>query len=494
MRRLVHLVVSSLVLSGCFGPSEGVEVPLDQIYFPVGLALDSSKEHLVVVSSDFDLQFNGGAIQSYKLSQALGGLESTLPQRCNDASDCDGRVCEAGLCVDGAGQSPCPQGDRADADRLLYPTRCNPIDPRPFQVDEVKIAAFATDAVLRPRLDGAGDRLFVPVRGDSTLHWIDVDGGELECGRAADGGCDARHRVGDDPSETSRDIELGPEPYAIDATANGEKVVVTNQTTGTVALFATRDDGPKLDFNLRGGLPSRPVGLAGLPLTRLAAAQEAPAYTFLMTFRDSAQVRLFRTSDDDTSSPPRPFLVDGGGVSIDANSVGSDSRGIAVDPSARQAAEARCGDDRACLAQAALVPVDVYVANRTPASLLIGRTRPPQEYPYFFQTLPLSIGPSRVVVGKVLSASGEEETRVFVVCFESRRIFVYDPQRSRIETEIFTGRGPHALAVDTNRRLLYVGHFTDSYIGVYSLDLAFPDTYGTMLGMLGAPRAPRSSK
>jgi hypothetical protein len=510
MRRLFHLVVSSLVLGGCFGPSEGVEVPLDQIYFPVGLALDSSQQHLVVVSSDFDLQYNGGAIQSYWLSAPGGsgtqGLEAVLPRRCVVADDCGGGVCESGLCVDAPGASPCPQGDRADADRLLYPARCNPIDPAPLQAATVKIGAFATDAVLRPRGDG-GDRLFVPVRGDSTLHWLDLDGDDLECGQGRDNACDARHRVGDDPSETSRDIRLGPEPFAIDATEHGEKVVVTNQTTGTIALFGNEANGPQLKFNLSGNLPSRPVGLAGLPLTRQQteafqalrsqdpSAQAEPTYTFLVTFRDSAQVRLFRTADDEASTPERPYLVDGGGVGIDANSVGSDSRGVAIDASARRAAEAACAaDDTACLAQAALVPVDVYVANRAPASLLIGRTRPPQEYPYFFQTLPLSAGPSRVVVGKVVGASGEEETRVFVVCFESRRVYVYDPQRARIETEIVTGRGPHALAVDTKRRLLYVGHFTDSYIGVFSLDLAYPETYGTMLGMLGSPKAPRSSK
>jgi len=131
------------------------------------------------------------------------------------------------------------------------------------------------------------------------------------------------------------------------------------------------------------------------------------------------------------------------------------------------------------------------VAGR--ATLLIGRTRPPQDYPFFFQTVPLTTGPSRVVAAQILTPSGLE-TRVFVVCFDSRRIFVYDPQRSRIETEILTGRGPHAVVVDQARKLLYVGHFTDSYIGVYSLDLAFPATYGTMLGTLGTPKSPRSSK
>lgn len=108
--------------------------------------------------------------------------------------------------------------------------------------------------------------------------------------------------------------------------------------------------------------------------------------------------------------------------------------------------------------------------------------------------MPLTVGPSRVVVGRIKTPSGEDETRVFAICFDSRRIFVYDPQRSRIEVEILTGRGPHAVAIDTERSLLYVGHFTDSFIGVYSLDLSSPASYGSMLGMLGAPKTPRSSK
>jgi hypothetical protein len=230
----------------------------------------------------------------------------------------------------------------------------------------------------------------------------------------------------------------------------------------------------------------------------------------MMTFRNSAQVRLFFFASDgeggdapngeggdapsNKSSPSRPYLVDGSFVPIDANSVGSDSRGIAIDASARAAAKQSCAaHDADCAHDAGLVPLDVYVANRSPSSLLIGRTGS-SDYPNFFQTLPLTTGPSRVVVGHVTTPNGERETRVFVVCFDSRRIFVYDPLRSRIETEILTGRGPHAVAVDEERQLLYVGHFTDSYVGVYSLDLAFPSTYGTLLGTLGTPKAPRSSK
>ena len=86
------------------------------------------------------------------------------------------------------------------------------------------------------------------------------------------------------------------------------------------------------------------------------------------------------------------------------------------------------------------------------------------------------------------------ERRAFVVCFDSRHVFVYDPERRRVDAEITTGRGPHALAVDAEHGLLYVGHFTDSYVGVVSLDRRFPRTYGRMLATIGSPSAPRASK
>jgi hypothetical protein len=99
-----------------------------------------------------------------------------------------------------------------------------------------------------------------------------------------------------------------------------------------------------------------------------------------------------------------------------------------------------------------------------------------------------------VVVGETPEGNLEFERRVFVACFDTRRIFVYDPDRRRLETEITTGRGPHALVVDSNHGLLYVGHFTDSYLGVVSLDRRYPATYGKVLASIGRAIPPRTSK
>ncbi|HEY6556049.1 MAG TPA: hypothetical protein VI072_02205, partial [Polyangiaceae bacterium] len=112
----------------------------------------------------------------------------------------------------------------------------------------------------------------------------------------------------------------------------------------------------------------------------------------------------------------------------------------------------------------------------------------------------LSVGPSRVVVGQVIDLQGKLATRVFVVCFDSRLIFGYDPVSGRIDTRIFTGRGPHSFVVDVDRAsaepgyaLGYVGHFTDSYIGVIDLDQRRP-SYGSIVLTLGRPQEPRAQK
>lgn len=514
MRRLLYLVVPCLtVLCGCYGTDKGVEVPVDEIYFPVGLALDprpnprdtkrNAPQFLYAVSSDFDLQYNGGAVQSYKLDD----LEQAMPAPCSDPDGLCPRTArskkdELGQPILNASpEAACAEGVQGNEQRLLYPGLCKSLTPQKYQANHVKIGAFATDAVIRQESGGDDPpRLFVPVRGDATLHFLDIGReGQLECGQANnDGACDQAHRAGEEPTDSARGITLNAEPFAADADPQGHTLVVTNQTSGTASLFVTDDwkVGPKLQYALADAtrIPKRAIGVVNVPRAAYTPPDADPtAETYMMTFRDSAQVRLMRFVADDGSSPARPFLADGGGVSIDANSSGTDSRGIAIDDSLRKDAEERCAGDSKCLEQAALVPLDVYVANRSPASLLIGRTQPPAQYPYFYDTVPLTLGPSKVVVGKIQTPNGDE-TRVFVVCFDSRRIFIYDPKRSRIEAEIFTARGPHALAVDTQRRRLYVGHFTDSYIGVYSLDLDFPDTYGTMLGSLGTPKAPRSSK
>jgi hypothetical protein len=601
--------LSAVLLSSCYSPGDGVAPPLNEIYFPTGLALDviptmstmapAAPAHLFIASSDFDLQYRASALASFDLNVLH---DHYLPQLCNTDADCDTQHCDNGEATNPAQDSgnrevtpsasyfcfdpavnvepngllqPClPLAQQSTADQVLYPGHCAAIDPR-IVVDghnlittSVQIGAFATDAVFRvPGPDADGNpvmgggtlpdgRLFIPVRGDATLHWIDTyDDGHLDCGQSdsPDGSCDDAHRVGDDEVEESQNsLRQEPEPFAIAIDDAGQNVAITNQTTGSVSLYVNHwVDGPSVRPDLvylLTGLPTAPVGIAALPTPRLI---DPTSYEpgFLAVYADAPQVDLLRVHVEgkpvnppqDSAMAPLSYavrtLTRAGSASINANSIGSDSRGIAIDDSERKADYVACAPAcdptspkwlgcvcpgatpgapltpctqalQTCL-QSAHQP-SVYVSNRAPASVLIGTLASDKTYisgtselPEFSDSLPLTQGPSRVVLGKVRvpgttypdsHGAFALEQRVFIVCFDSRRIYIYDPVRQVVDAIVTTGRGPFALAIDEQRGLGYVAHFTDSYLGVISLDQRFPNNYAQIIASVGIPTPPRASK
>ncbi len=480
---------------GCFA-GEGQPPPTERVYYPTGLALSPGGTRLYVASSDYDLQFNGGALQVLDLARVRQLVRE-----------------------EGAGApQPCAHlGEQTDAERVLYPGRCRPVKLTAppgggsLLLASTGIGAFATDLVYRsspagPRgEDRPGGRLFVSVRGDATVTWADVEddtsasplGTELDCGQsgARGGSCDAEHRRGDNAAaDNTRGLRLPREPYALDATPDGDTLVLTHQTEGALSLLVndwgsgpSLGTGPRLEFVL-GGLPGAPVGVAALP------PSPAGEGNFLVTYRNVPQLSLVRFYSDPKAVPARPYLATVGSAPITANASGFDSRGLAVDGTARAQAIADCEPtDEACLLLAHQTKLGLYVANRSPASLLMGETQRSVDLPQSLDARGLSAGPSKVVLADVIDRDGSRRPRVFVVCFDAHVIYVYDPSIQEFETIIETGRGPHALVVDSTEGLGYVGHFTDSYIGVLDLDRRHP-TYGTLVLSLGEPSAPRASK
>jgi hypothetical protein len=265
------------------------------------------------------------------------------------------------------------------------------------------------------------------------------------------------------------------------------------------------------------GLPDGPADVVAVPTSGYAALRaedETFDYRpgFLVTYLAAPQVDMVRFYDD-SDGTSRHFLQRVASFPIATNTDGSDSRGIAILDDDRRACEATCdAADADCLRACVDVPLEVFVANRAPASLLHGRleTRLIEQDGVITgitdtlklnDMVPLSAGPSRVAVGHVLDAEGRSVPRVFAVSFDSRYVAVYDPKLRRIETAIRTGRGPHALAFDIaepaagapGHAFLYVAHFTDSYIGVVDLDASHPRTYGSMFAAVGTPTPPKES-
>jgi hypothetical protein len=159
----------------------------------------------------------------------------------------------------------------------------------------------------------------------------------------------------------------------------------------------------------------------------------------------------------------------------------------------------------------------MFIANRAPPSLLIGRVRTVVvdsdqggavgsavlDQPEVYDVTSLALGPSKVALGQIIGMDGKLHPRIFAVTFDSRRVFSYDPEARRVDAVIGTGRGPHAIAFDTclddcapgetPHSYLYVGHFTDSYLGVVDLDMRH-GTFGIMFASIGNPIEPRESK
>jgi hypothetical protein len=531
-------ILGGLGALGCFTGGEGLSPPIDRFYYPTGLAISASGKALYVANSDFDLRYDGGTVLAIDLAAVRD--EATRVRN----------ALIAGAALDAA----CANGPNADT--VLYPGPCKPLVTKsgavPFIKDTAIIGAFASGAALATGPEGT--RLFVPVRGDPSITYFDVTGDVAEgsdpiyCGAAKGARCTDDFRIGENPYETSRGIELPLEPVGIAAGPAGEAIVTAHQTQGAASLIVnTPGQMPVLEYVLPNLAPG-PTELAAVPLPGVAeACGDQMEYDpgFLLTYRAAPQLDLLRYNDDDGAAPARGFLTRAASLDILANTSGFDSRGVAIDASERQLCETACNlqwqgcepgcfDDRiACLAACTDIPMRFYVANRAPASLLIGvaqtrlidadtsvpkdpatetscgalRLTSAYETLEIQDTVPLAYGASRVAIGHVVGDDGHLHQRVFAVAFDSRFIFSYDPEARRIDAIIRTGRGPHAIAFDTEEEtqdmdgnvipahsFLYVGHFTDSYIGVVDLDTRNPATFGSMILTLGQPEPPQESQ
>jgi hypothetical protein len=551
--RPLWVAASLLAIAGCYSTGEGPSPKQNALYFPVGILPSPGGNALYVVNSDFDLQFNGGTVEAYNLHEIrdIALRPFWAPEPDDDRSD---------PCF-GLGPNP---------NVILYPGPCGPLDlnrppPRsvpygPFFQASAKIGAFATDVVMachsveNPRLGATADctrgglaaqgaRLFVPVRGDRSLTFFDVDddrqGGEqtfkLECGqRANEGRCSDAFRAGIDPGENTRGLTLPAEPFGVAVSDRGDSIVMTHQssTSGSVSLFTShaRDDRgepiigavidtkPRLEYVLS-GLPGSATGIAALPTPGIDALRgfDATNYQpgFAIAYRLVAQLDVVRFFDDSFAAPERPFLQRTAAFGLQATPSGFDSRDIAIDvaPSSERAVcERTCragaeGEMDGCLLECAKIPLGVYMSNRfspgSPGALLIGEVRLPNaltgssENITFYDSVTVSAGPSRIVVGRIhdrRDPPGQFRPRVFVVCFDARSVVVYDPVERRVDGLIRTGRGPHAFVMDPVHPIAYLGHFTDSYIGLVDLDQSHASTYGTVVATIGTPVSPQGTK
>lgn len=606
------VIVSAGAVS-CYSTGDGTAPPSTALYFPVGLQVSAGGTVLYAANSDFDLQFNGGTLQSYDLGLIRRHtLDIIANPRAPNVPILD-RQNQTG--------APCPA--RADALPTLGETCAPPVDSSFYVRDAAIIGAFATDLLLTPPPshlveqsaqpprnandvltcptptfgttppsappgcpvpgNRRFDRLFSPIRGNASITWasIERDGPDsiapldpatpygpfaIQCGKDSSGRCGADHTAGSDPNEpgNSRHITMPGEPFGVAMSEDGESLVVTHQDDTKTSLFSTglrrtdadtgAGDGapaPFLQFVLD-GVPFGGIGVAAVPHDRDAFLGEPAAFpraAFLQTSVAVAEVDLIRRYPDEFAGtlPPtatdftgssliRPFLDREVGFPVTLSAGGTDSRGIVIDPTPRLACKAKVLPAGAGRSQATVdqelqtcgqKPARVFIANRTPASLLVGEVGAGTKATDTFDPdrlilhtlIPLSAGPSKVYLAPVVERDGAYALRVFIVCFDAATVFVYNPETERVENIIRVGLGPFAMAFDPfdmndvathaqvpfdprvagsglrRYRFAYLASFTNSFIQVLDLDNAQVDrsTYERVVFTLGRPTTPKGS-
>ncbi|MFO0619613.1 MAG: hypothetical protein U0414_43920 [Polyangiaceae bacterium] len=517
-------LAAGLAGAGCLIAAEGTAPPIGSIYFPTALAISPGRTTLYVANSDFDLQFSGGSVEALDLGSADGlrGTARAVAQAVQSGQDA------AGACASiGASANDTP---------FLHPGVCAPIEVKPLIKKAVSIGAFASSAVLLRR-QNEGVRLFVAVRGDPSITYFDVvddsdpanpvspcgDAFCLECGAdKTTNRCASDHLVGTDPFSNPRQLSLPTEPASLDGVAldkaSGDALVIAHEASSAASLVVNGWPGdqssPSLEYVLP-NLDAGPISVVSIPVPRIARVSSSEfAYRagFIVSHRASSVLSVLRYEDDAAAKPARPFLVRTGTVSNSLARQGDDQRGLAIDGEARAQCEAACAETNLpCMAKCLDIPLRFYVVSRAPASLLTGtiETKPDRteneitgltEKISLDEEIPLPFGPSAVRVGKIVDVDGSFATRIFAVSFDSRFVAAYNPVAHQIDAIIKTGRGPFGMAFDsgvaedgTSESYLYVGHFTDSYLGVVDLDARRP-TFGSFVVNVGPPVAPREEQ
>jgi hypothetical protein len=468
----------------CYSAGAGSAPPPNRFYFPVGLAVSGGGRILYAVNSDFDLQWNGGTLQSYDLTNIRKDAASLVNWNVGIA----GASLPALPFTGQAPKAPCVNG-MLTFGTPLGESCAPPVDSsaKGYYRDSIVIGAFATDLQLMSPSWASYDRLFFPVRGTATLTFRDVphddstQGPDFFCS-VADHGC----LVGSDPNsaDNSRHVTMPGEPFGMALSQDRSVVAVTHQTATQTSLLTSLSAGtgspPTMQFVLD-GVPVGGNGIVAVPhdYDAVTACDDPknpgnagclrPA--FLQTSRSVAEIDLLRYYSDSGIpldggssvgvSLQRPYLQRERAYALTANSIGSDSRGIVIDSTPRLVCKATGQSD---LASCGRRPARVFFANRTPPSLVIGEigeTAPDGSYDadqlVITGQVPVDSGASRVYLAPILDRNGRFEMRVFVVCFDSADVFVFDPDaleapgsHATPEQVIYTGAGtgPFGMAFD----------------------------------------------
>ncbi|HJL20342.1 MAG TPA: hypothetical protein RMH99_32040 [Sandaracinaceae bacterium LLY-WYZ-13_1] len=432
---VLALVVSAGLLVACNLDQEGAPPPPRTLNYPIALALSQPAEageaprHLFVANSNFDLRYNTGSLMAIDL-EVLDDL----------VAGCDGN---------------------ADCDLLLE-------DHPALVAAEVGIGTHADGLSLR----SDGGRLYLPLRSEESLAWIDFvddagDGVSFACGQPqeVDEGiprCDDEVYVaGVDDVENERELVLEGDPVAV---ANGRLSEIADlpDDAGEFVLLAMRDGRVALFLDEGDGEGPRLVHVAEGFAENLVTVTMQPG-TGVAWLTSSTTDRIDRVGISvDAANPSRSFLYDFGGLRVGGIDDGEDLREVqflAADPNRAFVLSRR---------PEAVVSLDLARRSRT-----FGEAPVEELYE-------VGAGPSRLVPLQI-----DGRTYVLASCFDAQKLYLIDADTGALIAVVGGFSGPFELVHDEARDRVYLADFSTSQIRVIDLSPVRDDGTPQLVATIG---------
>jgi hypothetical protein len=429
-------LLPALLLAACVNPGQAPEPGL--LNFPSALALStegSPAAFLFVANSNFNVRFNAGTLQAYDLA----ALDAALARAAAEGT------CEA--------SGECPVEDL-----------------EPLIVSEVALGSQATSMAIGP----TGDRLYLPMRSDADLTFVDWTGSALACDAVAEAQ-EAIPVCAEVPFRTSqplegRDLALEGDPADVVVGTLGDLgggegsfvlMLLDGLTSARVALYIDRPrpegqvQGPLL-VDVLDGFDEEPVTLARVPGEPFAWATSALGNTL-----QPVGIVL------DPADPDRAFLYAGDRLPINGVDDARNVQQVVFDPR----------PDSSLVYVLGRRPEGVIVLDRDLAASADGRLR-------VVDVMEVGVGPSRM---RAATVGGRPY--LFVTTFERQQIFVLDLELRALAAVVSGFDGPFDLIVDAPRDRLYVTDFATSVIRIVDIAPLAEGRPPTVVGRLGAIRS-----
>ena len=500
---LGFFLISGMLLAGCINKT-GEPLPPGLMSFPIAIQLapdldtDGRPRFVYVTSSNFALQYNSGNVQSYDLERLTDGiLNGCVTRWVSSDPDCTGDCsCDPLTELDCV---PVPSGvldacladddDRGindpacacdpildDACTPLPPDRCtviaadfdvrNPEDAalkfvrvEDLLAGEVEIGSFSDGLDVSTN----GRRLYVPVRSDANITWIDVnEQGQLNCGDefGVRHACKGKFRDGaGEKANPTVDVSFPPDPVDVyvgdlatdfapagqenDPTFNGDYILVAHREGRASLLLDQVPQPPDPRSEKRPRLAATLDELAPeqVTITYEPGAKRAWIPSALRT----AIVRVGVGIDGD---PTQSYLFNAGTLFVTGLDLGNSQRDIKFDPR----------PDRNL----------AYIVSRSPEALVVARSDVAGGNLNMVGQISACRDPSRVQLGEV-PARGGSVLLAFVSCFLSRRVQVIDADKFQGVTTLTNISGAFEFVIDGPRLLLYTADFSTSVLRVADL-------------------------